>query len=100
MTIFVQTEKPVYHQGQIGKLFPSCAPQQVRLFQTHTVSLQNCVERQLKLNCLFLWPVRFRTIPINTELRAFDDAVDVYMLDPRGFVVRRWLSRQVIRHLL
>lgn len=39
--------------------------------------------------------VRFRTIPINTELRAFDDAVDVYMIDPRGFVVRRWLSRQV-----
>ena len=39
--------------------------------------------------------MRFRTIPINTELRAFDDAVDVYMIDPRGFVVRRWLSRQV-----
>jgi len=55
MTIFIQTEKPVYHQTQI---------------------------------------VRFRTIPINTELRAFDDAVDVYMIDPRGFIVRRWLSRQ------
>jgi len=55
MTIFIQTEKPVYHQTQT---------------------------------------VRFRTIPINTELRAFDDAVDVYMIDPKGFVVRRWLSRQ------
>jgi hypothetical protein len=39
--------------------------------------------------------VRFRTIPINTELRAFDDAVDVYMLDPSRHVMRRWLSRQV-----
>lgn len=44
---------------------------------------------------LIVMTVRFRTIPINTELRAFDDAVDVYMIDPRGFVVRRWLSRQV-----
>ncbi|KAL0278731.1 UNVERIFIED_CONTAM: hypothetical protein PYX00_000464 [Menopon gallinae] len=55
MTIFIQTEKPVYMQGQT---------------------------------------VRFRTIPINTELRAFDDAVDVYMLDPNRHIMRRWLSRQ------
>ncbi|GLH02408.1 CD109 antigen [Gryllus bimaculatus] len=55
MTIFVQTDKPVYMQGQT---------------------------------------VRFRAIPINTELRAFNDAVDVYMLDPRGIIMRRWLSRQ------
>lgn len=41
--------------------------------------------------------VRFRAIPINTALKAFDDAVDVYMLDPRGNVVRRWLSRTVRR---
>lgn len=38
--------------------------------------------------------VRFRTIPINTELRTFNDPVDVYMLDPKGRVMRRWLSRQ------
>ncbi|XP_046595942.1 CD109 antigen isoform X1 [Neodiprion lecontei] len=38
--------------------------------------------------------VRFRTIPINTELKTFNDPVDVYMLDPRGRVMRRWLSRQ------
>ncbi|KAK4884325.1 hypothetical protein RN001_000596 [Aquatica leii] len=38
--------------------------------------------------------VRFRTIPINTELRPFDDAVDVYMLDPNGHIMKRWLSRQ------
>lgn len=55
MTIFIQTDKPVYMQGQT---------------------------------------VRFRAIPINTELRAFSDAVDVYMLDPRGIIMRRWLSRQ------
>ncbi|ODM98885.1 hypothetical protein Ocin01_07797 [Orchesella cincta] len=56
MTIFIQTDKPVYMQGQT---------------------------------------VRFRAIPINTALKAFDDAVDVFMLDPRGNVVRRWLSRTV-----
>lgn len=36
-------------------------------------------------------------VPINTALRPFDDAVDVYMIDPRGNIVRRWLSRQVIK---
>ncbi|KAF5272540.1 hypothetical protein FQA39_LY07864 [Lamprigera yunnana] len=38
--------------------------------------------------------VRFRTIPINTELRPFDDAVDVFMLDPSNHIMKRWLSRQ------
>ncbi|CAG7830394.1 unnamed protein product, partial [Allacma fusca] len=55
MTIFIQTDKPVYMQGQT---------------------------------------VRFRAVPINTALKAFDDAVDVFMMDPRGNIVRRWLSRQ------
>lgn len=55
MTIFVQTDKPVYMQGE---------------------------------------NIKFRTIPITTELKGFDNAVDVYMIDPRGNIVRRWLSRQ------
>lgn len=55
MTIFIQTDKPVYMQGEM---------------------------------------VRFRTIPITTELKGFDNAVDVYMLDPTGHIMRRWLSRQ------
>nr|BAR45628.1 macroglobulin complement-related 2 [Niponia nodulosa] len=38
--------------------------------------------------------VRFRSIPITTSLKAFDDPVDVYMIDPNGYVMRRWLSRQ------
>lgn len=38
--------------------------------------------------------VRFRCVPITTDLKAFSDAVDVYMLDPQGNVMRRWLSRQ------
>lgn len=38
--------------------------------------------------------VRFRTIPINTELKAFNDAIDVFMLDPNGHIMKRWLSRQ------
>uniref|UniRef100_A0A6B2E7M4 Putative alpha-macroglobulin n=1 Tax=Phlebotomus kandelakii TaxID=1109342 RepID=A0A6B2E7M4_9DIPT len=55
MTIFVQTDKPVYMQSET---------------------------------------VRFRTIPITTELRGFDNSVDVYMVDPQGHIMRRWLSRQ------
>ncbi|XP_017785160.1 PREDICTED: CD109 antigen isoform X2 [Nicrophorus vespilloides] len=38
--------------------------------------------------------VRFRTIPINTELKSFENAIDVYMLDPSGHIMKRWLSRQ------
>ncbi|XP_018320205.1 CD109 antigen [Agrilus planipennis] len=38
--------------------------------------------------------VRFRVIPINTELKAFNNAIDVYMLDPKGHIMKRWLSRQ------
>ncbi|XP_053673815.1 CD109 antigen [Anopheles nili] len=55
MTIFVQTDKPVYMQGET---------------------------------------VRFRAIPITTELRGFDKEMNVYMLDPAGHIMRRWLSRQ------
>lgn len=38
--------------------------------------------------------MRFRAIPINTELRPFANVIDVYMIDPRGLIVKRWLSRQ------
>lgn len=38
--------------------------------------------------------VRFRTMPVTTDLKAFSDAIDIYMLDPTGIVMRRWLSRQ------
>lgn len=38
--------------------------------------------------------IRFRAVPINTELKAFNDPVDVYMLDPNRRIMRRWLSRQ------
>nr|XP_042903885.1 CD109 antigen isoform X1 [Parasteatoda tepidariorum]XP_042903886.1 CD109 antigen isoform X2 [Parasteatoda tepidariorum]XP_042903887.1 CD109 antigen isoform X3 [Parasteatoda tepidariorum] len=55
MTIFIQTDRPVYKQGQT---------------------------------------VRFRALPITTDLKAFPDAVDLVMLDPRRTIVRRWLSRQ------
>lgn len=39
--------------------------------------------------------VYFRAIPVNTELKAFDNPVDVYILDPNRHIMRRWLSRQV-----
>ncbi|KAG8180373.1 hypothetical protein JTE90_025423 [Oedothorax gibbosus] len=55
MTIFIQTDKPIYMQGET---------------------------------------VYFRAIPITTDLKAFSDAIDVFILDPRGTIMRRWLSRQ------
>lgn len=57
MTIFIQTDKPLYMQGET---------------------------------------VRFRTIPVTTELKGFDNAIDVYMLDPNHHIVRRWLSRYLL----
>ncbi|XP_015173319.1 PREDICTED: CD109 antigen [Polistes dominula] len=38
--------------------------------------------------------VRFRAVPIDTELKAFNSPIDVYMLDPHRRIMRRWLSRQ------
>lgn len=54
MTVFIQTDKPVYMQGE---------------------------------------NVKFRVIPITTELKGFDNSIDVYMVDPNGHILRRWLSR-------
>ncbi|KAF6215686.1 hypothetical protein GE061_000017, partial [Apolygus lucorum] len=55
MTIFIQTDKPIYIQGET---------------------------------------VNIRAIPINTELRPFDNTVDIFILDPKRYIMRRWLSRQ------
>ncbi|KAL7646788.1 UNVERIFIED_CONTAM: hypothetical protein RMT77_002043 [Armadillidium vulgare] len=37
--------------------------------------------------------VRFRIILLTTELKPYDDPVDVYILDPDGYAMRRWPSR-------
>ncbi|XP_076046263.1 CD109 antigen-like [Oratosquilla oratoria] len=37
--------------------------------------------------------VRFRIILLTTELKPYDDPVDVYVMDPDGYVMRRWPSR-------
>ncbi|KAK3858623.1 hypothetical protein Pcinc_035182 [Petrolisthes cinctipes] len=37
--------------------------------------------------------VRFRIILLTTDLKPYDDPVDVYVLDPDGYVMRRWPSR-------
>ncbi|XP_014256603.1 CD109 antigen-like [Cimex lectularius] len=39
-----------------------------------------------------LQTVRFRVIALDTELSAFDDALEITILDPDGFVMKRWLS--------
>lgn len=48
----------------------------------------------MAINVVFLFLVRFRALPITTGLKAFSDAVDIYMLDPNRKIVKRWLSRQ------
>lgn len=47
------------------------------------------------INNFVYFTVKFRIIPINTELKAFGRAIDVYILDPSGRIMKRWLSRQV-----
>lgn len=38
--------------------------------------------------------MKFRALPLTTQLKAFSDSVDVYMLNPNRTVMRRWLSRR------
>ncbi|KAI1297215.1 Antigen -like protein [Halotydeus destructor] len=38
--------------------------------------------------------VYFRCVPVTTDLKAFTDSIDVYMYNPQGLVMRRWLSVQ------
>ncbi|XP_020296653.1 CD109 antigen [Pseudomyrmex gracilis] len=38
--------------------------------------------------------VRFRTIPIDTGLKTYNNPVDIFMLDPYRRIMRRWLSQQ------
>ncbi|XP_047485026.1 CD109 antigen-like isoform X1 [Penaeus chinensis] len=54
-TVLVQTDKPVYKQGD---------------------------------------SVRFRVVALDTAVKMVEDSVDVFILNPRGVLVRRWLSRQ------
>ncbi|XP_042871742.1 CD109 antigen-like [Penaeus japonicus] len=54
-TVLVQTDKPVYKQGDV---------------------------------------VRFRVVALDTAVKMVEDSVDVFILNPRGVLVRRWLSRQ------
>ncbi|ROT84487.1 hypothetical protein C7M84_022337 [Penaeus vannamei] len=38
--------------------------------------------------------VRFRVVALDTAVKMVEDSVDVLILNPRGVLVRRWLSRQ------
>ncbi|CAB3361002.1 Hypothetical predicted protein [Cloeon dipterum] len=38
--------------------------------------------------------VRFRVVLLTMDMKPFDEAVTIYMLDPRGFVMRRWISTE------
>uniref|UniRef100_A0A0A9X780 CD109 antigen n=1 Tax=Lygus hesperus TaxID=30085 RepID=A0A0A9X780_LYGHE len=36
--------------------------------------------------------VYFRVLALQTDLKAYDDTLDVYIIDSDGFIMRRWLS--------
>ncbi|XP_014294600.1 CD109 antigen isoform X1 [Halyomorpha halys] len=36
--------------------------------------------------------IRFRILVLNTELQAFDNALEAHIVDPDDFIMRRWLS--------
>ncbi|KAG8291307.1 hypothetical protein J6590_063343 [Homalodisca vitripennis] len=36
--------------------------------------------------------VRFRVVALHTNLRPFNDGLEVYVLDPDGVIMRRWIS--------
>ncbi|KAF6214650.1 hypothetical protein GE061_009393 [Apolygus lucorum] len=36
--------------------------------------------------------VYFRVLALQTDLKAYDDSLDVYIIDSDGFIMRRWLS--------
>ncbi|OQR69595.1 CD109 antigen-like, partial [Tropilaelaps mercedesae] len=40
--------------------------------------------------------VRFRVIPVTTEFMAYQEALDIIMLNPSGFEMKRWLSRRTV----
>ncbi|CAG0890979.1 unnamed protein product [Darwinula stevensoni] len=44
--------------------------------------------------------VRFRVVLLTMSLKPFDDPVDIYVLDPNGFILRRWPSRQTSNGVL
>jgi hypothetical protein len=83
MTIFIQTDKPIYKQSEIG------------VYNIYIVYFDVIASTYFSKLKNFITLVYFRAIPINTELKAFDSAVDVYILDPNRHIMRRWLSRQV-----
>ncbi|XP_054284296.1 CD109 antigen-like [Macrosteles quadrilineatus] len=36
--------------------------------------------------------VRFRVVTLQTDLKPFNDGLEIYVLDPDGLIMRRWLS--------
>ena len=40
-------------------------------------------------------PVRIRAVLLTTSLRPYDGIADLFVLDPDGFVVRKWNSKEL-----
>ncbi|XP_037088872.1 uncharacterized protein LOC119109365 [Pollicipes pollicipes] len=54
---------------------------------TMLVQMDSPVYRQLQT-------VRFRVVLLGTDLKSFKSSADIYLLDPHGVVMKRWMSRQ------
>ena len=40
-------------------------------------------------------PVRIRVVMLTTSLRPYSGIVDLFVLDPDGFVIRKWNSKEL-----
>lgn len=58
---------------------------------------KNALYEFINISCIFdLTPVKFRVIPVTTEFMAYQEALDIVMLNPSRAEMKRWLSRRTV----
>ena len=48
---------------------------------------------------LYLFP-QIRVIMLRTDLLPYDDVADLFIIDPDGFIIRKWNSKQLNNGLM
>ena len=69
----------------------SFQPNHHRLVGLIKVSKQNSWSVQVIFNAEHV--VRIRVLMLTTALRPFEGIADLYMVDPDGFIIRKWNSK-------
>ena len=82
------------------------------------VSLNNNINKQSCLHChshyqgirisnindiktyLFFSILQIRVILLRTDLLPYDDVADLFIIDPDGFIIRKWNSKQLNNGLM